>query len=108
MKDMGADASTAELDEIINYLAKNFGKDEAPAKDAKDSSASGDTAAKKVNVNKASSQDLASGLGFSDKEADAIVAYRVKNGDFKDADALAKVDGVDAAKIAAAKDKMEF
>lgn len=29
MKDMGADATKAELEEIIDYLAKNFGKDEA-------------------------------------------------------------------------------
>ena len=28
MKDMGADATKAELEEIIDYLAKNFGKDE--------------------------------------------------------------------------------
>lgn len=93
MKDMGADATTAELDEIIDYLTKNFGK--------------GEEGAKKTNVNKASAKEIA-GLGFSDKEADAIVAYRGKNGDFKDASGLAKVDGVDAAKIAAAKDKMEF
>jgi cytochrome c553 len=29
MKDMGADATKAELEEIIDYLTKNFGKDEA-------------------------------------------------------------------------------
>jgi cytochrome c553 len=29
MKDMGADATKAELEEIIDYLAKNFGKEEA-------------------------------------------------------------------------------
>ncbi|MSV36280.1 MAG: cytochrome c [Bryobacterales bacterium] len=29
MKDMGADATKTELEEIIDYLAKNFGKDEA-------------------------------------------------------------------------------
>jgi mono/diheme cytochrome c family protein len=29
MKDMGADATKAELEEIVDYLAKNFGKDEA-------------------------------------------------------------------------------
>ena len=94
MKDMGADATTAEMDEIVDYLTKNFGKGE-------------EAAAKKTNVNKASAKEIA-GLGFSDKEADSIVAYRGKNGDFKDASGLAKVDGVDVAKIAAAKDKMEF
>ena len=29
MKDMGADATKQELEQIIDYLAKNFGKDEA-------------------------------------------------------------------------------
>jgi len=96
MKDMGADATTAEMDEIIDYLTKNFGKGDEAA------------AAKKTNVNKASAKDIAAGLGFSDKESEAIVMYRMKNGDFKDASGLAKVDGVDAAKVTAAKDKMEF
>ena len=140
MKDMGADATTAELDQIIDYLTKNFGKaDDAAASKSPDSAASdgkaGDTKAAdgkapdsqasdsktsdtktsdtkaadaKTNVNKASADEIMAGLGFSDKEAAAIVAYRDKNGDFKDADALAKVDGVDAAKVTAAKDKMAF
>jgi competence ComEA-like helix-hairpin-helix protein len=103
MKDMGADATVAELDQIINYLTTNFGKD-APKKDAQAASTA-QTA--KVNVNKASAKEIA-GLGFSDKEAGLIVDYRTKNGNIKDADALAKIDGVDPAKVQAAKDKMEF
>jgi competence protein ComEA len=99
MKDMGADGTTAEMDEIVNYLTKNFGKGEdaaAPATSAK------------VNVNKAAAADLSAGLALTAKEADAIVAYRSKNGDFKDLAALSKVDGVDAAKLQAAKDKIEY
>jgi competence ComEA-like helix-hairpin-helix protein len=99
MKDMGADATSAELDEIIDYLVKNFGKDE---------SAAAKTEVKKVNVNKASAQELADGLGFTPKEAGLIVDFRTKNGDFKDAYALFKVDGVDTGRIQDAKDKMEF
>jgi competence ComEA-like helix-hairpin-helix protein len=94
MKDMGADATGAELDEIIDYLATNFGK--------------GDAAAKKTNVNTAAAKDLETGLGINAKESDLIVQYRAKNGNFKDIDALLKVDGVDAAKIQAAKDKIAF
>ena len=93
MKDMGADASGAELDEIIDYLAANFGK-------------GGD--AKKVNVNTAAAKDLEAGLGITSKESDLIVDYRTKNGNFKDLAGLMKVDGVDAAKIQAAKDKIAF
>jgi competence ComEA-like helix-hairpin-helix protein len=95
MKDMGADATGAEMDEIIDYQVKNFGKGE-PA------------AAKKVNVNAAPAAELESGLGFSAKEAELIVQYRGKNGNFKDLAGLLKVEGVDAAKVQAAKDKIEF
>jgi competence ComEA-like helix-hairpin-helix protein len=93
MKDMGADATTAELDEIIDYLTANFGKDEG---------------AKKVNVNTAAAKDLETGLGITAKDSDLIVQYRTKNGNFKDLAALLKVDGVDAAKVQAAKDKIAF
>ena len=94
MKDMGADATGAEMDQIIDYLTKNFGK--------------GEEGAKKTNVNKASAKDIEAGLGLSTKESEAIVLYRMKNGDFKDAAGLAKVEGVDATKLAAAKDKIEY
>ena len=94
MKDMGADATSAELDEIIDYLAKNFGKGEA--------------AAKKVNVNTAAASDLETGLGLTAKESELIVQYRGKNGNFKDLSGLLKVEGVDAGKVQAAKDKIEF
>ncbi len=94
MKDMGADASSAELDEIIDYLAKNFGK--------------GDAAVKKVNVNTAAASDLETGLGLTAKESELIVQYRGKNGNFKDLSGLLKVEGVDAGKVQAAKDKIEF
>ncbi len=94
MKDMGADATSAELDEIIDYLAKNFGKGEA--------------AAKKVNVNTAAASGLETGLGLTAKESELIVQYRGKNGNFKDLSGLLKVEGVDAGKVQAAKDKIEF
>ena len=94
MKDMGADATAPELEQIIDYLTKNFGKS--------------NTAAKKVNVNAAAAKDLETGLGLSTKECELIVQYRTKNGNFKDVDALLKVEGVDAAKIQSAKDKIAF
>ena len=102
MKDMGADATGPELEQIVNYLAKNFGKT-APGANAADTA--------KVNVNSATAKDIETGLGVSTKDSELIVAYRVKNGNFKDIDGLLKVDGVEAAdtaKIQAAKDKIAF
>ena len=99
MKDMGADATGPELEQIVDYLAKNFGK------------GAGAAAAKKVNVNSATAKEIEAGLGVTTKDSELIVAYRVKNGNFKDIDGLLKVDGVDAAdtaKIQAAKDKIAF
>ena len=103
MKDMGADATGPELEQIVDYLTKNFGKT-APA-------ASSAAAATKVNVNSATAKDIETGLGVTPKDSELIVAYRVKNGNFKDIDALLKVDGVEAAdtaKIQAAKNKIAF
>lgn len=96
MKDMGADGTNAEMEEIVDYLTAHFGKGGATA-----------TAAK-TNVNKATAKDIETGLGVTAKEAEAIVAYRAKNGDYKDLAGLKKAEGVDAAKIDAAKDKIEF
>lgn len=93
MKDMGADATGAELDQIIDYLTKNFGK--------------GDEV-KKTNVNSASAKEIEEALGFTTKESEAIVLYRMKNGNYKDLDTIKKVDGVDASKVESAKAKIEF
>ena len=65
MKDMGADATDAELAQIVNYLAKNFGKVQE--------------AAKKTNVNTATAKEIEAALGFTTKESELIVAYRTKN-----------------------------
>lgn len=93
MKDMGADATSAELDQIIDYLTKNFGK--------------GDEV-KRTNVNSASAKEIEAALGFTTKESEAIVLYRMKNGNYKDIDTVKKVEGVDAAKVQSVKDKIEF
>jgi competence protein ComEA len=77
----------------VDYLAKNFGKGGG---------------GEKVNVNKAAAKDIETGLALTTKEAEAIVAYRQKNGDFKTLQDLLKVTGVDAKRIEAAKDKIDF
>lgn len=48
-----------------------------------------------VNINKADAQTIADALnGIGLKKAEAIVAYREKNGDFKTVESLTAVSGV--------------
>ncbi len=58
---------------------------------------------KKVNINKAAACELTRMLGISNEQATAIVAYREKNGGFKDLDGVKKVEGVDPAALDAKK-----
>ena len=59
-------------------------------------------AAEPVNVNTADAATIASSLkGVGQSKAEAIVAYREKNGAFKNADELAKVQGIGDKTVAA-------
>ncbi len=49
--------------------------------------------ANKVNINKATAQELAAVNGMSMSKAKAIVSYRKKNGEFKSLDELKTVKG---------------
>ena len=80
MRNRGANGSDEDMEKIIHYLAANFGLQDAPAQ----------TAAAKVNINSASASDIVVGLSLSQANADAIVAYRTKNGKFKDIDSLSR------------------
>lgn len=94
----GADGTDAELGQIVEYLAKYLGP--KPAKASAPQS--------KVNVNKATGEELAKTLDLSQENAGAIVQYRAKNGDFKNLDDLKSVPGIDAKKIDEKKDSIEF
>jgi competence protein ComEA len=93
MRNRGANGSDEDMEQIIHYLTANFGPDRAPAK---------------VNVNSASAVDISAGLSLSKTESDSIVDYRSKNGKYKDIAGLKQVPGLDAAKIDAARDRIEF
>lgn len=93
MGDRGAQATRAELDVIADYLYENFPKIEDKTK---------------INVNKATAQAMAAGLGLTDAEAQAVVKYRDRHGDFHAWGDLLIIYGVDGKKIAAAKDKISF
>jgi competence ComEA-like helix-hairpin-helix protein len=93
MGDRGAQASKGELDVIAAYLFQNFPKIED---------------ATKINVNKATAQQIAEGLALAKEEAEAVVKYRERHGDFHAWGDLLIIYGVDGKKIAAAKDKISF
>ncbi len=93
MGDRGAQATRAELDIIAAYLFENFPKVED---------------ATKINVNKATAQEIAKGLNLTADEAAAVVSYRERHGDYHAWGDLLIIYGVDGKKIAAAKDKISF
>ena len=66
MGDRGAQATRAELDVIADYLFENFPKIED---------------ATKINVNKATAQEIAAGLALTNEEAQAVVKYRERHGE---------------------------
>jgi competence protein ComEA len=90
MVERGAKMTAAELDTVVAYLTKNFGKD-AP-----------------VRINTAPFAEIRVVLGFSLPDTRAIVDYREKNGSFKDFQDLLKVPGIDAAKAEAQKPRLVF
>ncbi len=92
MAGRGAKVTSEETDTIVKYLAANFAKLED---------------ATKVNVNKADTKAL-TGLGFTDKEADAIIDYRTRHGDFRSWADMLQIYGVDGEKAEAAQGKMSF
>ena len=89
MIENGASINPDDVKVIVDYLAKNFGPD------------------KKVNINKAPASEIASVLQLTPAEADAIVQYRTRNGQFKTLSELQKVNGL-AEKIEAKKTLIEF
>jgi competence protein ComEA len=93
MVEKGATGTDAEFDQVIAYLAKNF--PEGPA-------------ATKINVNTATAEELAATLEISGELGAAIVKYRSENGNFKSAEDLKKVPGLDAKKIDEKKDLLTF
>jgi competence ComEA-like helix-hairpin-helix protein len=87
MARFGADATDKEFDEILTYLAMHFSP---------------------IRVNKAAAKDLESLLDVQAGVAEAIVAYRQANGDYKALDDLKKVPGLDSGKVDARKARIVF
>lgn len=82
-----------ETDTVLKYLSSNFPKvDDAT----------------RLNVNKATAQDIAARLGLTPDEAKAVIDYRQRHGTFREWGELLAIYGVDGRKIEAVKDKMSF
>jgi competence protein ComEA len=83
----GAEGSDDEMQAVVEYLAKYFGK---------------------INVNTATARELETELGFSDKEAQAIVAFKERNGGFQDFEQLKKTPGVSESTLEAKRSRIAF
>jgi competence ComEA-like helix-hairpin-helix protein len=83
----GAVITDEDWDVIQNYLVKHYGR---------------------VNVNRATIDDLVEVLGVTPQTADAIVKYRKEHGNFVDYDAFAKVPGLDLEKMEKLRDAISF
>jgi competence protein ComEA len=90
MVDLGAEGSVDDFNDVVDYLTEHFPQ------------------AGRVNVNKVAAKDLENSLGFSSKEAEAIVSYRAEKGNFKSIEDLQKVPGIDVKKVQARRDRYAF
>jgi competence protein ComEA len=93
MIERGAKGTDDEFYEVVDYLATNFSKTSPVIK---------------INVNKATAKDLEGALRLPTKQAAAVVHQREEKGDFKSIDDLKKVPGIDAGKIEANKNRLEY
>jgi len=86
-------ATREELDQVQKYFATNYPKVDV---------------AGKLNINKATAQEIQTQLGLTAAEAAAVVQYRQQHGTFREWGELLAIYGVDGLKIEAAKDRMSF
>lgn len=93
MATKGVPGTPEQFDAIAAYMTKNFGKGEDLSK---------------INMNKASADELEAVIGLTPEEAKALIGFRNKHGDFREWGDMLVIYGVDGLKIEAAKDKMSF
>jgi competence protein ComEA len=87
----GAALIEPDIPAIVEYLAKSFPKTAAT-----------------INVNRATSKELADSLRLTAQEADAVVRHRDENGYFDKFQDLSKVAGLDLKKLESAKDRLQY
>ena len=84
----GIPGTTEQYDVIAGYMAKNFAKKD-------------DTS--KINMNKATADEIVAAIGLTPDEAKALVTYREKHGDYREWGEMLVVYGVDGRKPEAKK-----
>ncbi len=84
---LGAKGTEDEFTAVLGYLVSHYGR---------------------VNVNTATSGEIAEVLGLSPQEAEAIVKYRRDKGKFEDFEALSKTPGVAVEKLEKSRDAISF
>ena len=87
MQGRGANATEDEFEGIHWYLSRYYGV---------------------VRVNAANAEELATVLGLTAKDAQAIVEHRKAHGNFADVAALMKIEGIDKAKIEEQPEALRF
>ena len=101
-----ADTSTSNLsqkvkDQMVIYVLKHGEK----PKQISDSSSSSNTDV--ININTANKEQLMKISGVGKTKAEAIIAHREKNGDFKKKEDITKVRGIGKSTFEKIKDKIE-
>ena len=84
----GMEASDADIEKIIDYLARTQGP--------------------KIKVNAATAEELARALGVPQETASAVVDYRTRNGSFKSFEDLKRVPALASHNIDGKKDALDF
>jgi competence protein ComEA len=79
MVSRGAEGSDEDVNSVISYLARNFGKP--------------------LNINTSTAKEIEAGLSFTAAQSELIVKYRTDNGPLKTYEDLLKVPGLDAKQL---------
>ena len=103
-----ADTSTLNLsqkvkDQMVIYILKHGEKPKQMTENAITSSSSGEI----ININTANKEQLMKISGVGKTKAEAIIAHREKNGDFKKKEDITKVRGIGKSTFEKIKDKIE-
>jgi competence protein ComEA len=93
MAQKGVPAPAEQYDAVAAYMAKYFAKEEDRTK---------------INMDKAKADEIVAAIGLTPEEANALVTYREKHGDYREWGEMLVVYGVDGRKLQANKDKMSF
>jgi competence protein ComEA len=87
MIERGATGSEEDFMTVFGYLRRHYGK---------------------VYINSATSEEITTTLGLSNKDAEAVVTFRKANGNFQDFDAVKKVPDIDVKTLEEHKDAITF